>query len=222
MSAASLPVLWANCVEVLKDRVNNRSFWEALEATRPITVEGNTLIIGLDTPNFNRASHLQQISNMTAIQAVVRERFNHPLQVRLIEGTTLADWETTKERDARVAAMHQATTARRTVETEQTDNWEALYEYIGRLYAQTPNRSLPQTKARYANEALYTLVEAMDTLYPDDPDEATERNLARVLERIGVASDIPAPVLAFELERLRAWRKSATETDAGETSESST
>ncbi|MCW3094524.1 MAG: hypothetical protein JWL77_142, partial [Chthonomonadaceae bacterium] len=30
MNAASLPILWANCVNQLKDRINNRSFWEAL------------------------------------------------------------------------------------------------------------------------------------------------------------------------------------------------
>jgi hypothetical protein len=127
--------------------------------------------------------------------------------VRLIEGTSLADWEAVKDRDARVAAMKQQTTTRRIAEEVNTDSWDALYDQIARLYAMTPHRSLPQGKARYANEALYMLVEAMDTLYSDDPDELTERSLARVLERIANAAEIPAPMLAFELERLRAWRR---------------
>ena len=62
--------------------------------------------------------------------------------------------------------------------------------------------------ARYANDALYLLVEAMDTVYPADPDEHAERQLARALDRIGASADIPASVIAFELERLRAWRTS--------------
>ena len=51
----------------------------------------------------------------------------------------------------------------------------------------------------------------MDTLYPDEPDDVTERSLARTLERISNSSEIPASVLAFELERLRAWRKGGQE-----------
>ena len=211
MTPAALKMLWINCVERLKDRINNRSFWEALESTRAITVEGDVLIIGLDPQNFNRASHLQQVTNMHAISEVVSELFNQPLQIRLIEGTTLQDWETTKENDIRVAAMKQASNTRLVREDRQLTGWDSVYETMSRLYAQSPNRSLPQGKARYANDALYTLAEAMDTLYPDEPDEVTERSLARTLERIANASEIPASVLAFELERLRTWRKGSQE-----------
>ena len=49
----------------------------------------------------------------------------------------------------------------------------------------------------------------MDYLYPDEPDDLTERSLARVLERISGSSEIPAAALAFELDRLRAWRKAS-------------
>jgi hypothetical protein len=207
MNAASLPTLWANCVERLKDRVNNRSFWEAIEQTHPVTIENDTLIIGLDAMNFNHATHIQQTTTMHAVTETVKEVFNHTLQVRLIEGSSLADWEAVKERDARVAAMKQQTVTRKVVEDVNAQSWDALYDHIARLYAQTPHRSLPQGKARYANEALYMLVEAMDSLYPDDADEITERSLSRILERIANASEIPAPMLAFELERLRAWRR---------------
>jgi len=81
---------------------------------------------------------------------------------------------------------------------------------MSRLFTQIPFRALPQGKARYANEALYILLDAMETLYPDPPDDSAERSLARVLERISNASEIPAPMLAFELERLRAWKSAET------------
>lgn len=206
MSAASLPILWANCVNQLKDRVNNRSFWEALEQTHAITIENGTLVLGIDPEQYNMASVIQQVSNMHTVHEVVRQLFGQPLQVRLIEGTVLSDWESTKARDASVAAMRQAAPAPRSAPVGGV-GWDGVTEQISRLYAQAPYRALPQGKARYANEALYLLVEAMDNLYPDDPDEHTERSLARILDRIANASEIPAPVLAFELERLRAWRK---------------
>ncbi len=209
MNAASLPELWANCVDSLKDRVNNRSFWEALEHTYPITIENDTLIIGMEPENFNRAGHIQQTSNMHTVTKTVEEIFNHPFQVRLIEGNTLSDWEAVKERDARVAAMREATSAPRPVtpSAPQANSWDAIYEQLARLYAQSEHRSMPQGKSHYVNEALYLLVEAMDTLYPDQPDEATERNLARAIERIANSAEMPPTVVAFELDRLRAWRK---------------
>ncbi len=207
MNADALPLLWINCVERLKDRVNSRSFWEAIEQTQPITVEDDTLIIGLDPANFNLAAHIQQAAIRNTVDRTVEEMFGRRLKVRVIEGTTLADWEALKQREARVAVMRQAEDTRRAAEEAQVTTWDSLYEYLSRLFIQTPHRALPQGKARYANEALYTLAEAMDTLYPENPDDLTERSLARSLDRIANASEIPATVLAFELERLRAWRK---------------
>ena len=212
MNAASLSLAWANCVEILKDRVNNRSFWEALENSQAITIEGGLLIIGLDSVNFNRASNILQTAHFNAVVKAVAERFKEPLQVRIIEGSSLADWATAKDHDARVLAMKQAATARRTAVEEGVDTWESVAELVAKLYLQSPNRNMPQGKARYANEALYYLAEAMDTLYGDEPDESSEKNLARALDRIAHSSEIPAPVLAFELERLRAWRKTNPET----------
>ncbi|HLK56877.1 MAG TPA: hypothetical protein VKU00_09945 [Chthonomonadaceae bacterium] len=211
----SLKVLWANCVDRLKDRVNNRSFWEAIEKTQAILIENGVLVIGLAPEDYNRASHIQQTATMHTVTSVVQEQLRQPLQVRLIEGTTLADWEALMEREARVTAMRQAAVIPRPVSTDgASDTWEALYDQMARLYAQTPFRSLPQGKARYANEALYLLAEAMDWLYAETPDDHMERSLARVLERIANASEIPASALAFELERLRAWRRASAEQPA--------
>jgi hypothetical protein len=212
MNAASLPVLWANCVDRLKDRINNRSFWEALEATHAITIENNSLIIGIDSENFNHSSHILQTTTLNTVNRTIEEVFNKPLQLKLVEGATLADWEAYKAREARIAASKQA--AAETVvsaPSAQSDSWEGVYEQLSRLFAQASHRSLPQGKARYANEALYLLVEAMDTIYPDPPDESAERNLARAIDRIAASADIPASIIAFEMERLRAWRKASAE-----------
>ena len=211
MNAASLPVLWANCVDRLKDRINNRSFWEALEATHAITIEKDSLIIGIDGENFSRSSHITQVSTLNTVHRAIEEVFGTPLQLKLIEGDSLADWESHKAREQRVSASRQAPVQVTPATAAAADSWDGIYEQLARLFAQATHRSLPQGKARYANEALYLLVEAMDRVYPDYPDEHAERNLARALDRIAASADIPASIVAFELERLRAWRKASAE-----------
>ncbi len=209
MNTASLPALWAQCVTILKDRVTNRSFWEAIELTHAVTIENDTLIIGLDALNFNRSSHLTVPSTFAAIAQVAKEVFGRELQVRLIDGTTFAEWEAVKVHDARVSALQKQTTDRKIVESHQKNTWDSLAERVTRMYTETPQRTFPQIKARYVTEALYFAVEAMDELYPDEPDELTERGLAKVIDRIANAAEMPATTVAYELERLRAWRKSS-------------
>jgi hypothetical protein len=201
-------MLWATCVDQLKDRINNRSFWEAIEQTHAVTIDGDTLVLGFDVEKFGLASVIQQPASMAAVSEIVGQVLGMPLQVRLIEGTTVQEWEGARERETRMAAIRQAAPIPRAA-TADGASWESLIEQISRLYSQAPFRALPQGKARYANEALYLLVESMDTLYGDGAEEQTERSLARVLDRIANASEIPSSVLAFELERLRAWRRAS-------------
>ena len=217
MNSPSLAPLWDACVDRLKDRVNNRSVWEALEKTAPVGVEDGLLIVGMETENFNQATHIQQHSLQPVIQQTITEIFRQPLQLTLIEGLTAADWEARKAHDAKIAEIRKAAagrpiqTAAPTVAMERSGSWDALYETLSHLYSSIPFRTLPQGRARFANEALYLLVETMETLYPENADESVERALARILDRVSGLSEIPSVVIAFELERLRAWRKSEQE-----------
>src|SRR5579859_3401636 len=160
MKPAALVLLWANCVERLKDRINNRSFWEAVENCQPITIESDFLILGMATERYHLATHMQQVSHAHVVAQTVQELFNQPLQVRVIEGTTPKDWEATKEHDARIAALRLAAATREIRRDVRSEGWDGVYESIARLYMQTPMRALPQGKARYVNDALYTLAEA--------------------------------------------------------------
>lgn len=218
MANAQLARYWAACVEQLKDRINNRTFWAALEQTVAITVDNDVLVLGLAPEHMAQVSTITQASTMHVVSKVVQEIFAHPLEVVVIEGLTPEDWGAHKEREAQLAAVKQQALSRKPSSTSGSVNagsWEAVYEQIARLHAQFPYRALPQGKARFANEALYMLLDAMETLYPNPPDDTAERSLARMLERIANTSEIPSPVLAFELERLRAWR--ANESTANQT-----
>jgi|DewCreStandDraft_4_1066084.scaffolds.fasta_scaffold76978_2 hypothetical protein len=205
-SDLQIPELWNKTIAQAKDRVISIPFWQALECTRAIALEGDSLIIGLPSQHYNLAGHITIAEHRNALESVLRALLGRPIRIRLIEGDSLADWTLTKQREQRVAAHREATYERKDQEAALAQSWDAIYEYAARAYSATPLRQLPQNKARYVTDMLYALSDAMDNLYPDNPDETTERLLARVIDRIATNSDMPASLVAFELARLRAWR----------------
>lgn len=107
-----------------------------------------------------------------------------------------------------MVAMRNRTSFSSQDRADQVDarEWDALSEAISALFARTPSTNLPQGKAEFARTALDQLARAMDSIYPEVPDEAVERHLSRVLEQICHLSDTPPTTLALDLYRLRAWR----------------
>ena len=204
----SPPELWSKTVNAVKNRVNHRSLWETLEQAVAITIESDTLIIGLDARIFNLAGHLSVSDHRNAIQQELSSAAGRPLQFRVIEGTSLADWAALQKREERVAAMRETTYEKRDRETAEAQSWENIYEHAARAYSGTPFRQLPQSKARYLAEILPAVVEAMKEIYPEKPDEHTERLLARVIDKIASNVEAPASAIAYELFRLRAAQPS--------------
>ncbi len=212
MANSPLTTKWNACIDTIKDRINNRGLWTAIEHTVAITVEDGQLVLGIASENFSSVSVIQHSATLHAMSNIVEDAFGERLLIKIIDGTSYADWETYKETQVRAEQIRKtALTPRQSAPTGTAGSWDTVYEQLSRLFANTPLRSMPQGKARYANEALYLLLDSMDTLYTDTPDDSAERSLARMLERISSACEIPAPVLAFELERLRAWRTAPAE-----------
>jgi hypothetical protein len=199
--------VWQQTVSLCKDRVNSRSFWEALEQAVAITIEDDTLIIGLRPEIFNLAGHLNVSEHRNAVEQAAGSILGRRVSLRIIEGDTMADWLNRKARDARVAAHREATYERRDQQMAEAQSWDSLYDYVARAYSGTPLRSLPQSRARYTTEMVYVIAEAMDQLYPERPDENTERLLARVIDRVATNVELPSTLVAMEIERLRAWKR---------------
>lgn len=199
--------LWAKTVDLVKDRVNNLSLWQAMEKATGIAVEGNTFIIGLASNIFNLAGHLTVSEHRNAIETALSQLLGRPIKARIIEGTTLEDWIQTKKCDERVAAMRETTYERRERQEAAAQSWDTVYEYVARAYSATPLRQLPQSKARFLMEMVHVICDAMDHLYPQNPDETTERLLARVIDRVATSAEVSPTVVALELERLRGQRR---------------
>ncbi len=205
LSAAEL---WSKSLNPIKDSVNSRTAWHALEAVSPITIEDDILIIGLSSSVFNLSSLLRQPETRIAIEKELSTNAGSPMTFRLIEGETLQDWQTLKQNEVKITALREAAYEQSARQDTVTQSWDVLYDEISRSYAQTPYRQLPQGKARYLVNAVYSISDAMDTLYPSDPDELVDRNLARVIDKVAMLADVPATLVALELDRLRTWKAS--------------
>jgi hypothetical protein len=204
---SQLKDFWNKAVDQIKDKTNNISLWETLERLTPIIIEDNILILGIPSELASNVGHLTHADHKNIIEAILSSLAGKPLTFRIIEGHSLEDWHITKVRDARVKAMQSVAYTRRDESIDNTQSWDSILEYVTRSYSNLSFRQLPQVRARYVTDMLYAISDAMDTLYPESPDDQTERMLARVIEKTATLADIPSGVVAIELERLRAWNK---------------
>jgi hypothetical protein len=113
----------------------------------------------------------------------------------------MAEWETTKRRDEEARRLQDQAVARARAQSSAWTNWEGVYEQLGRLFASTPNKSLPQNRAKFYREALKVMLDAKRN--QPGGDELSERNFARCIERVSQYSEIPSAVVAMHvLEQL--------------------
>ncbi len=201
----SVREIWARGVDRMKDKIVLPSMWEALDHVVPITIENGEFIIGLPTARFSLSGHLRNPGYRRTIEVILSELAGQDVELRIIEGTTLADWERTKQREALAAASREQEYAQRRQQEAVEQSWDVLYERIVRAYSEQPYRQLPQGKAIYLQKALQMVLDAMEELYPmhGEADDLTERNLARVIERIANNIGAPSALVAYELLRLR-------------------
>jgi len=197
--------VWLEAVEKVKDRTIKPTLWRALEQASGVIIEGGQLVIGFSPADMPMASHLRSSDHKNTIESAICEVAGRPMTMRVIEGLTVGDWESTKLREASAQAVRESEAQRRMAEVAAGRTWDGVLEQVSRKYARTPLRQLPQMRARYLAQAVDLIVEAMNTLYPSDGrrDELAERAFARVVERVATLVETPAVEVAERILRRR-------------------
>ncbi len=207
MDVQTLRAEWVKTVDLVKLRINNLSFYAALEHAIPLAVDGDTLVLGMSTQHGADAGHFARPEHKNAVETAFAEVVGKKFKLRLIEGETTQDWEIIKSRDAKVAVVRETTYVKRDIESVDTQNWDSMYEYAAKAFSATQMRQLPQHKSRYLTEMLYALCDAMVQLNPDPADDHAQRLIAKVIDRVGHNAEVPPTMVALELERLLAWQR---------------
>jgi hypothetical protein len=204
---ANISEIWTLAVDRIKHTIIAPALWRAVEKAVPVIWEDNTFVIGLATVDGQLSGTLNTRDNLLAIERVLREiTRSSDLRVRLVDGVHVEDWEAAKVRDAATLANRQQVSQKRTSESASFASWEAVYDQVSRLWANSDYRSLASGRGRYIDAALEIVITAMDGgLYPTEGkvDEPTERGLNRLLDRIGSMANSDPALIAYLLFQRR-------------------
>ena len=186
--------LWLEVLPEIRDSVTGVGVWTALNACTAVALEDGVLVLGLPHSENELAGHLRQPATRKAIEDSVSRRLDGLVTLRVIEGDTDEDWEDARERDAVKRRLEEKAMERSRAEVAARAGWQGLYEELSRKFAATPNRSLPQNRAKFFMEAVGLLSDALIETPLDD--DLAERNFARCIERVAQYSDVPSVIVA--------------------------
>lgn len=186
--------VWSEALPKVRNAVTGVGVWTALNMAKPITLEGGTLVIGLPHSEMELAGHLRMAMTKRLIEQTVGEMVGGTIVLRVIDGIDQGDWEIEKRRDAEKQRLAEQSLAKMRQELAAKSSWEHVYEQLSRKFASVTNKSLPQNKARFYEEAVALLAEARQD--QGQWDELQERNFARCVERLAQYADMPSTLVA--------------------------
>jgi hypothetical protein len=186
--------IWSQVLPEVRKGVTGVGVWAALNACRPIAMEDGTLVVGISHQDSELSGHLRVPSTKRLIEDLTSKAYGKPIQLRVIEGTAVADWETAKRRDSESRRLQEQALAKAKAEVAARSSWDTIYEQLGRNFASVPNKSLPQNRARFLSQSIRLLADARKGF--GEMDDLAERTFARCLERVAQYSEVPSTVVA--------------------------
>lgn len=189
--------VWNEVLPGIMQEVTGVGVWTALKASVPIVQEGGVFVLGLPPQDSELAGHLRIPASRRAIETAVGAKTNQKVDLRVINGTDLTDWETEKRRDEERRRLQDKAIERQKVEIAAGKSWDQIYDQLTRSYSALSNRSMPQVRAKYLLEAVEIVSSALSEMPIND--DLAERNFARCLERIAQYSDVPSTIVALRV-----------------------
>lgn len=191
---ADLVEAWKAALPGIKNGVTGVGVWTALNNARPVACEEGVLFLGLPNDMSDLAGHLRMAQTKRLIEQLFGKQLGEPISVRVIEGTDFSDVEAVKRKDAEARRLQDQQMAKMRAEIQSRTSWDSVYEQLSRRFAAVPNRSLPQNRARFYEEALELVAEARKG--QEKWDDLAERNFARCVERVSQYADVPSTLVA--------------------------
>ncbi|HEY3282593.1 MAG TPA: hypothetical protein VGN26_09995 [Armatimonadota bacterium] len=207
-----LTELWPKVVDEVKKRVLLPRLWVAMEAAIPVTMDRGFLVLGLKPEDTEHAGMLSPSETRTKLNTIIHDLTGQDVQIRLIDGTSVEEWEAVKRRDAIVEAARAVKRQEQQRESVAFASWESLSEELHAIYSRTPSKQFPQGRALFLSRAVPLVSDAMDrlgTTGSGGDQERGERTLARILDKVGQLADVSGTIVAYEVFRYRSRQKAA-------------
>jgi hypothetical protein len=198
--------LWKWVIEQVKAETQTPGLWRSMEAASPIVVEDDEVVLGFSIAHAQLRGLLLDKRHQRMIEQIIERGVQRKLRLRIIDGETLADWETHKENERVASELAQSNRAKPKAapavsigaeDDGDHSSWEGFAEQVTRRISAIPTRNLPSVQGRVLLETVDALVEAYPRFMPTRPSEGDERAFSRTLDRVGERLGTPSAVLAY-------------------------
>lgn len=176
---------------------------DAFHAAVPIAIDGDIFVVGFSAAQFHMSGLLRTPDTKNAAESVLRDMAKREIQLEVIEGTTVEEWRSIKERRT-ISRESQMRDARVRLDNRSTKgSFDSLREELARRHSEVEGRQFPQAKARFLRDVLPLLAETSANFKADPKvnEDTFNRELARTYDRLGSWVDMSASHVALELDR---------------------
>lgn len=190
--------IWYEVSELVKDEIVNPSVFNALEHAVPIDLQGNQFILGFAAQDTPLIGYITSASTLPIIKRCLSENLHIPMDLLVVEGTSLDEYLAHKELLARakqtVNTVQEERKAKRKIENE----WEAVGDKCIRTFTNMENKGFAMNKAMYLREAFKIIYEHCQTInYRYQADPLHDRCISRLFDRLETAVELPAAIIAY-------------------------
>ncbi len=197
--------LWQQAQDMLRAGEINRALWDAAAAVQPITIDADTLILGLPSGQMQHASYLETAANKTRLQQILESLAGRRLDLRVISGTTQEAWQRLQQREQAVAETTVSAARTRAAGQTAINIWREGGQQINQIFTGARARARSIDLAQLLTQALPLIWETEQKARQQDPEaqDLHSRQLDRILDRIATYCNVPGPVVALEYLRYR-------------------
>jgi hypothetical protein len=224
--------IWARVTDRVRQEIADPTVWIAMQQAKPLLIDGSFFVAALPKQEQYLAAHLLNNQATIAVEDALRNVANRILAFRLVIGDSAADWEAEKRREQASGAAEElpaefrgevfgealpeaaptalTRSAPRTapIETHRdvSQTWEKLAERLNLGYKAAPFIKYPHGQAQYVLTAVKLISDTMDVQMPPEGsprEDAQERALTKIIERLSGIVNLDAMFIALELLRYR-------------------
>ena len=98
--------IWAKACDRVRQQIADPTVWLAMQAARPLLIDGSFFVAALPKQEEYLAVHLQNAQATTAIEEALQSIAGRILAFRLIIGNSVADWNAEKPKGETSDAGH--------------------------------------------------------------------------------------------------------------------